>query len=213
MRLALQAHHAPLAANRPVIHYEMRGQGLDTTLPLADCTLATHVDDFVRVMAADRAHGQDDSTAGAAHNSNRGTGAVHSQGGRSGGSSLDDGGGASGGAVQGADSDPDAGGGAFGGVVREAGHVDLVGFSFGGRVVLASRRRMACCGLLALLLRAVQAARRGLRAVQAAGRGLRRGWRAARASARLQRDWASNLSVVITTYVAGLFVPACLRSA
>lgn len=45
-------HHRDLAQHRGVLHYEIRGQGRETTLSLHDCSLKQHVDDFLEVLDA-----------------------------------------------------------------------------------------------------------------------------------------------------------------
>ena len=51
---SLLGHHAPLAnmSGRGLLQYELRGQGTTTTLPLDDCSLARHVEDFDAVLSA-----------------------------------------------------------------------------------------------------------------------------------------------------------------
>lgn len=45
-------HHKDLALRRGVLHYEIRGQGRKTTLPVSDCSLKQHVKDFLAVLDA-----------------------------------------------------------------------------------------------------------------------------------------------------------------
>jgi pimeloyl-ACP methyl ester carboxylesterase len=45
-------HHSQLAKTRAVLQYELRGQGTTTTLPLDDCSLERHVQDFEEVCGA-----------------------------------------------------------------------------------------------------------------------------------------------------------------
>ena len=49
---SLLGHHTPLAniSGSGLLQYELRGQGKTTTLPLDDCSLARHVEDFDAVL-------------------------------------------------------------------------------------------------------------------------------------------------------------------
>lgn len=44
-------HHGLLSQGRGLLHYELRGQGQTTTLPLTNCGLEQHVEDFQRVLS------------------------------------------------------------------------------------------------------------------------------------------------------------------
>ena len=44
-------HHNPLSHTGGLLHYELRGQGQTTTLPLTNCGLEQHVEDFQRVLS------------------------------------------------------------------------------------------------------------------------------------------------------------------
>ena len=48
----LMGHHRSLSKRRGVLHYETRGQGRQTTLPINDCSLKQHVNDFLAVLDA-----------------------------------------------------------------------------------------------------------------------------------------------------------------
>ena len=52
---SLVGHHAALTAEhgrRALLHFELRGQGRTTSLPLEQCGLATHVDDVRQLLDA-----------------------------------------------------------------------------------------------------------------------------------------------------------------
>ena len=48
---SLVGHHTQLNKNG-LLHYELRGQGRTTTLPLDDCSLSQHVKDFDNVISS-----------------------------------------------------------------------------------------------------------------------------------------------------------------
>ena len=48
----MMGHHRSLSKNRGLLHYDIRGQGRQTTLPLTDCSLKQHVNDFLEVLDA-----------------------------------------------------------------------------------------------------------------------------------------------------------------
>ena len=70
-------HHAHLARRRDLVHYEARGQGAATTLPLDDCGLEAHVRDLDELLRALRPALASSSSAG------------HGGGGGSGGAVVD----------------------------------------------------------------------------------------------------------------------------
>ena len=47
---SMVGHHDPLSQGGGLLHYELRGQGRTTTLPLTKCSLEQHVDDFQKVL-------------------------------------------------------------------------------------------------------------------------------------------------------------------
>jgi len=47
---SLVGHHGPLSSGAELLQYELRGQGTTTTLPLDDCSLERHVQDFEEVV-------------------------------------------------------------------------------------------------------------------------------------------------------------------